>query len=114
MSKKSSQGVIHGATGPDGSIVNPLGEEVKRDGGGYKGLVDHNAAPIPRNMRDFIPAGNLRSETQAEQYSNPRGYVGLAGIEFGTKAKKPFLQKEDDAKLEKSRHMSRTGVPKGK
>lgn len=105
---------MHGPIGPDGSIVNPLGEEVKRDGGGYKGQVDTNAAVIPRNMRGFIPAGNLKSKTQAEQYRNPGGWPGLAGIEFGTVAKKPFLQAEDEAKVEKSRHMTRTGVSKGK
>ncbi len=104
------RGDFKGPTQPPESAVNPLGEEVKRDGGGYKGLTD-TTVPIPRNMVDFIPAGNLRREVQAEQYSNPRGWPGLAGIEFGTTAKKPFLQKEDDAKVEKSRHMSRTGKP---
>lgn len=111
-STKSSN-VIHGATGPDGSIVNPLGEEVKRDGGGYKGLVD-NQIGIDKTLRGFMPPGNLKNKTQAEQYSNPPSWPGLAGIEFGTTAKKPFLQREDQANLEKSRHMSRTGTPKGK
>ena len=101
---------IQGATGPDGSIVNPLGEEVKRDGGGFKGLVDRNV-DLGKRLVGFIPPGNLKSETQAEQYSNPRGWPGLAGIQFNRKQGDPPLNRAGDRKIEKSRHMSRTGKP---
>jgi hypothetical protein len=110
MSKinKDAEGPTHFSP----NIVNPLGEEVKRDGGGYKGLIDTDIGiSQDKTLRGFIPPGNLKNKTQAEQYANPRSWPGLAGIEFGTVAKKPFYQKEDDAKLEKSRHMTRTGKP---
>jgi hypothetical protein len=92
------------------TVINPLGEEIKRDGGGFKGLVDVNVE-IPRNLIGHIPPGNLKSETQAEQYSNPRGWPGLAGMQFNRKTGDRPLNEAGDKKVEKSRHMSRTGKP---
>jgi hypothetical protein len=98
------------STNPADSLANPLGEEVKRDGGGYKGLVDKNVE-IGKRLVGHIAPGNLKSETQAEQYSNPRGWPGLAGIQFNRKGEHPFLDKGGEKKVEKSRHMARTGRP---
>ena len=99
-----------GPTSPADTSANPLGEEVKRDGGGYKGLVDKSVNALEKT-RGFISPGNLKSETQAEQYRNPNGWPGLAGIQFNRSGEHPFLDKKGDKKVEKSRHFARTGKP---
>lgn len=106
MAKSADQGPVH----PSQTIVNPLGEEVKRDGGGFKGLVD-KSVDLGKRLVGFIPPGNLKSETQAEQYSNPPGYPGLAGVQFNRSQGDRPLSRAGDKKVEKSRHMSRTGKP---
>jgi hypothetical protein len=98
------------AIAPADTTANPLGEQVKRDGGGFKKLVDKSVAP-PKRLADCILPGNLKSETQAEQYRNPNGWPGLAGLQFNRSGEHPFLDKPGDKKIEKSRHFSRTGRP---
>jgi hypothetical protein len=98
------------STAPADTLVNPFGEEVKRDGGGYKGLVDKSIT-VDKTLRGFIEPGNLKNLVQAEQYANPRGYVGLAGIQFNRKIGDPPITKEGERHREKSRHMARTCKP---
>lgn len=102
-----------GPTGPADTTANPLGEEVKRDGGGFKGLVDKNVEQ-PKNFRDFMPPGNLKSSTKAEQYRNPNGWPGLAGIQFNREQGDRLITRAGDKAVEKSRHMARTGKPGAK
>jgi hypothetical protein len=101
----------HGQTQPADTQANPLGEQTKRDGGGYDGLVD-KSVEVSRNLRGHIPPGNLKSMTQAEQYSNPPSWPGLSGLQFNRKSGDRLITEAGDRKVEKSRHMQRTGTPK--
>jgi hypothetical protein len=110
MAKSKHTTLISDAIAAADTTVNPLGEKVERQGGGFKGLVDRDLFP-KKGWVDHIPPGNLKSTTQAEQYSNPRGFVGLAGIQFNRKMGDPPINEYGEKKRAKSRQMARTGKP---
>ncbi len=80
-------------------------------GGGFKGLTDHSVE-IPKNLTDFIPGGNLKMETQAQQYDNPRGYPGLAGLQLNRKMGSRIVDHSIEHTMENEGELARTGKPK--
>jgi len=72
------------------------------------GLTDKSVEQ-PRNFRDCLTPGNLKNMINAEQYDNPRGYPGLAGLQLNRPAEKRIITHETQHKMELEGQMKGTG-----